>query len=188
MRAPALPVLALLLATPAALHAQMGPVPRTLGYAGITAQVAHCLSQTIGCRVTLDLNTDNNIFYGGIGPQLMLPLGPVEPYVNAEVQLSYFGTMSSLSGSGNADSFANTTNYDDLTAAWSAGGGMSIALPFRRTRVAIDLGARLHHNGVVRYLREGDIQDNADGSITLHPQHSEANLMVYHIGVRIGVH
>lgn len=234
MRAPALPVLAVLLATPAALLAQMGPVPPTVGYAGITAQVAQpvgqfadyvgtgwglngsfvlplgtpliglradlgfvnyghesrevCLSQTIGCRVTLDLNTDNNIFYGGIGPQLMLPLGPVEPYVNAEVQLSYFGTMSSLSGSGNADSFANTTNYDDFTAAWSAGGGMSIALPFRRTRVAIDLGATLHHNGVVRYLREGDIQDNADGSITLHPQRSEANLMVYHIGVRIGVH
>jgi hypothetical protein len=147
-----------------------------------------CLSQTIGCRVTFDLRTDNNIFYGGVGPQLMLPLGPVQPYVNAEVQLSYFGTMSSLSGSSNADSFANTTNYDDFTAAWSAGGGMSIALPFRRTQIAIDLGARVHHNGVVRYLREGDIQDNADGSITLHPQRSEANLVVYHVGVRIGVH
>ncbi|MEJ2187393.1 MAG: hypothetical protein P8Z36_15910 [Gemmatimonadota bacterium] len=234
MRVLRLPVFAVLLAMPAALHAQMEPV-RSFGYAGITAQVAQpvgqfadyvgtgwglggsfllpfgrspwfglradagfviygyesrdvCFSQTVGCRVTLDLTTTNDILYAGIGPQLMLPLGPVQPYVNAAAQLSYFSTSSALNGSDSYDSFANTTNFDDLTAAWSAGGGVSIALPIRRTQVAIDVGARLHHNGVVRYLREGDIQDNADGSITLHPQRSEANLVVYHIGVRIGVH
>jgi hypothetical protein len=234
MRVLRLPVLAVLLTMPAALHAQMEPIGRPGGYLGITAQVgqpvgqfadyvgmsgglggsfllpfAHspwfgvradlgfviygyesrdvCLSQTIGCRVTLDLTTTNHIIYGGIGPQLMLPLGPVQPYVNVEAQLSYFGTSSSLSGNDSYDSFANTTNFDDLTAAWSAGGGVSFALG-RRTPVAIDVGAQLHHNGVVRYLREQDIQDNPDGSITLHPQRTQANLVVYHIGVRIGVH
>jgi len=234
MRALRLPVFAVLLAIPTALHAQMEPLGPPGGYLGITAQMGQsvgqfadyvgtswglggsfllpfarspwfgfradmgfviygyesrdvCLSQTIGCRVTLDLTTTNHIVYGGIGPQLMLPLGPVQPYVNAEAQLSYFGTSSSLSGNDSYDSFANTTNFDDFTAAWSAGGGASSCCRQAGRRWPIDVGAQLHYNGVVRYLREQDIQDNPDGSITLHPQGTQANLVVYHIGVRIGV-
>ena len=37
------------------------------------------------------------------------------------------------------------------------------------------------------YLTEGDIQDNPDGSITLFPVVSEANLVSYRLGVTIGI-
>jgi len=163
------------------LHAELGFV----NYGHESRNV--CINQTIGCRVTLDLNTDNNIIYGGVGPQLMVPAGPVRPYVNGALQFGYFGTMSSLSGSDNADSFANTTNFHDTVLAWSGGAGTAIVLHSGKTPVSLDLGATLHHNGMVRYLREGDITDDPDGSITLHPQQSQANLVVYRIGVRIGV-
>src|SRR6478672_4001301 len=36
-----------------------------------------CISATIGCRVQVDVNTDNDIAFGGIGPQLTVPAGPV---------------------------------------------------------------------------------------------------------------
>jgi hypothetical protein len=49
-----------------------------------------------------------------------------------------------------------------------------------------DLGVRYHGNGEVEYLKEGDIQDNPDGTITITPTRSEANLLTFQIGVQIG--
>ena len=40
-------------------------------------------SQGVGCRVEARLQTSNNIFFGGIGPELALPTRSVRPYVNA---------------------------------------------------------------------------------------------------------
>jgi len=143
-----------------------------------------CLSQTVGCRILVDLVTSNNILFGSIGPQLAVPSGPVRPYVNGGIGLSYFATTSSVSGtSSSEDDFARTTNFDDVTLAWSAGGGLYIPLRIGATSLSIDLGARYLLNGEVEYLREGDIEDHPDGSITLHPTRSEANLLVWQIGV-----
>jgi len=147
-----------------------------------------CLSSTVGCRILVDLVTSNDILFGSIGPQLAVPSGPVRPYVNGGIGLSYFATTSSLSGTSSAnDDFARTTNFDDVTLAWSAGGGLYIPLRIGSTTLAIDLGARYLLNGEVEYLREGDIEDHPDGSITLHPTRSEANLLVWHIGVSVGI-
>ncbi len=147
-----------------------------------------CLSRTIGCRILVDLVTSNNILFGSIGPQLAVPSGPVRPYVNGGIGLSYFATTSSVSGTSSSDDdFARTTNFDDVTLAWSAGGGLYIPLRIGSTAFAIDLGARYLLNGEVEYLREGDIEDHPDGSITLHPTRSEANLLVWQIGVSFGI-
>jgi hypothetical protein len=146
-----------------------------------------CFSETVGCRILLDLTTTNSIGYLNIGPQLMLPDGPVRPYVNAAIGGSYFGTSSSVDGvDGNDDAFANTTNFDDITLAWTGGGGLLISLSRGRTPVLLDLGVRYHGNGEVEYLKEGDIQDNPDGTITITPTRSEANLLTFQIGVSIG--
>lgn len=148
-----------------------------------------CLSQTVGCRILVDLVTSNNIAFGSIGPQLGVPSGPVRPYVNGGIGFSYFATTSSVSGTSNSDNddFARTTNFDDVTLAWSAGGGLYIPLRIGSTSFAIDLGARYLLNGEVEYLREGGIEDHPDGSITLHPTRSEANLLVWQIGVSFGI-
>ncbi|MGH7504385.1 MAG: outer membrane beta-barrel protein [Longimicrobiales bacterium] len=146
-----------------------------------------CLSTTVGCRIEVDLTTTNNIGYLHVGPQLMLPYGPVRPYVNAGIGIGYFGTQSSVEGTSTDDDFASTTNFDDATFAWAAGGGFYIPLSIRNTSISIDLGARYNGNGNVQYLREGDIQDNPDGSISFTPRDSEANLITYSIGVSIGL-
>lgn len=142
-----------------------------------------CLAPPVGCRIDLDLTTSNNIFFAGVGPELVAPTGQLRPYVDAAVGFSYFFTHSSLEGN-DADSFGGTTNFDDLVTHTRLGGGLRARLG--RT-VLLDLGAQYHRNGVAEYLREGDIVDNPDGSITLHPRRTEANLLVYRIGVTIGL-
>lgn len=142
-----------------------------------------CLAPPVGCRIDLNLTTSNNIFYVGVGPELVAPAGQIRPYVNGAVGFSYFFTHSSLSGN-DAGSFAGTTNFDDLVTHSRVGGGIRTRLG--RT-VLLDLGAQYHHNGTVEYLREGDIVDHPDGSITLHPRRGDANLLVYRIGVTIGI-
>jgi hypothetical protein len=137
----------------------------------------------VGCR----LQTTNNIFYGGIGPELALPLDGFRPYVNASLGFGYFNTTSSLESLwGEEDSFS-TENLGDGAFSLGIGWGAEIALHRGRVPVFLNLGGRYHKNGVMRYLTEGDIQDNPDGSITLFPVVSEANLVSYRLGVTIGI-
>ena len=145
-----------------------------------------CFSTTVGCRLELDLTTTNSIAFLNAGPQLMLPTGRIRPYVNGAAGFAYFGTSSSVAGNGSDYSFANTNNFDDVTFALSAGGGVQVALGSGRTPILLDLGARYHGNGRVEYLREGDITDNPDGSVTITPTRSEANLVSFQLGVTIG--
>jgi hypothetical protein len=144
-------------------------------------------SSTVGGRVTLDMNTTNNIAFVGIGPQIGVPTGRLRPYVNGYAGLSYLFTDTSLKGSGSSEEFASTTNYHDGT--FSYGGGAGLYVPVRRgpSPISIDLGVRYHNNGRARYLREGDITDNYDDTITMHPRYSDTDLVTYHLGVSVGL-
>lgn len=144
------------------------------------------LSGTIGGRVLVDLTTDNNIAWIGIGPQVMVPSGPIRPYANAAAGLAYFATTSSVRGDDSGDTFASDTNYDDAVFQWAVGGGTLIPVARGRTPVSIDLSARYHGNGRVSYVTEGGIEDNDDGSITINAIESEARVLSFHIGVAIG--
>lgn len=169
-------------ANPLALRADGGFIV----YGSETRRV--CFSSTVGCRVLLDLTTTNSIAYLNVGPQLMLPSGSVRPYVNAAIGGAYFGTTSSLEGTSSDETIASTTNFDDVTFSWNAGGGLLIRLGGRPDRpILLDAGARYHGNGEVEYLKKGDITDNPDGSITINPTRSAANLLTFQIGVSMGV-
>jgi Outer membrane protein beta-barrel domain len=146
-----------------------------------------CLGGVGGCRVSLDLNTDNRIVLFGVGPQIMVPDGRFRPYLTGTAGLAYFFTESSLSGRDEADGFARTNNFDDATFAWTAGGGIYIPLRRRAHPISLDLGARYHGNGEARYLREGSIADNPDGSITISPIRSQTNFLIFHLGVTFGL-
>ena len=145
-----------------------------------------CFSSTVGCRVRLDLTTTNSIAFLNAGPQLMVPAGRIRAYVNGAAGFAYFGTTSSVSGTNTDQNFASTNNFDDITFALSGGGGVQVAVGRGRTPILLDVGVRYHGNGNVEYLREGDITDNADGSITLTPTRSEANLVTFQVGVTVG--
>lgn len=145
------------------------------------------LSETLG-RIRVDVNTSNNIFVFGVGPQVMLPSGAVRPYLNGTVGLSYFFTRSSVEGSADLEPFASSTNFDDATLAWAAGGGLYIPLRTgRRNPLSLDIGAQYHANGEARYLREGSIQEDGTGNIFFDPIRSQTNLITYRLGVTVGL-
>lgn len=145
------------------------------------------LSTTIG-RVRVDVTTQNNIFWLGAGPQLMVPRGPVRPYVNGTAGFAYFSTTSGVEDRETNERIIDDTNYDDLTFSYGGGGGVLIPVARNaRTLFMIDLGARVHDNGRnVRYLREGGIRDLPGGRIELDVIESRANLVTYHIGISVG--
>jgi hypothetical protein len=136
--------------------------------------------------VDVDVTTQNQIAGLQVGPQLSVGRGRVRAYGFGQIGFSYFATTSSVEGSGNFDSFANTTNFDDFTFASSVGGGFRVQLSQGRAPVALDLGARYLYNGRARYLREGSIEVVGD-EVTITPIESQTNLIVYQIGVSIGL-
>lgn len=145
------------------------------------------LSETLG-RIRVDVSTSNNIFVFGIGPQVMLPSGTVRPYLNGTVGVSYFFTQSSVEGSADFEPFASSTNFDDATFAWAAGGGLYIPLrKGRRHPLSLDIGAQYHANGEARYLREGSIQEDGSGDIFFDPIRSQTNLITYRLGITVGL-
>jgi hypothetical protein len=138
-------------------------------------------------RVEFDVTTSNNIVTYSVGPQLMVPAGPVRPYVNAFAGGAYFFTESSVGGSDNASDFASTRNFGDNVPSYGYGGGVFVPFAVRDAFVGLDLGARFIRNGFTRYLREGGITDLPSGGYTVSPIESETNLVVYHAGVRVGL-
>ena len=131
-------------------------------------------------RVDLEVETSNRIAFGAIGAQLQIPDGWFRPYANAAFAPTYFWTESSISGDDSYE-FASTTNQDDWSHAWVFGGGVMI--PFGRSMGALNLGAKYFYGGQATYLREGDITDNPDGSITLNPRSSNTDLVLWQVGV-----
>ncbi|MCJ7626837.1 MAG: hypothetical protein MUO50_00470, partial [Longimicrobiales bacterium] len=143
--------------------------------------------QGIGCRIQARLQTDNGIFFGGIGPELAIPSRYFRPYVHAFMGFAYFNTSSSLEDLWGEEDMFQTENFGDGGFSWGLGGGLEWNVKRGRTPIDLNFGARYHHHGVMEYLTKGDIVDNPDGSITMYPVLSEANLMTYHLGLTIGI-
>jgi hypothetical protein len=138
-------------------------------------------------RITADLTTTNNIFYAGVGPQLMAPSGPVRPYANAGVGFSGFWTNSSLNVRNSDESLASENNQSDVTWAGGAGGGVLVPVSRGLRQIAfLDVGARFHRNGRVRYLRKGGIVDLPDGTTRFDVIDGPADLWTFHLGVSVG--
>ena len=117
------------------------------------------------CRVGVDLDTQNNILFLGIGPELAMQVGRLRPYGRVSLGLAYFVTTSGLSGSDDwaGYTYANTTNLDDVVFQKRIGTGLGVRLSNGRHPTWLDLGADYHRNGTATYLREGDIVDQPDG-------------------------
>jgi hypothetical protein len=140
-----------------------------------------------GCRIGWDMTTDNAILFAGLGPEIVLVTGAIEPYVNLSAGVSYFLTTTSLGDDYGYDDFAHTTNYDDVVFAWRAGGGVRARVSNGRAPVYLDFAVERHQNGVANYLTEGDILDHPNGNITLFPNRTEANMVTFRFGVSVGI-
>jgi hypothetical protein len=131
-----------------------------------------------GGRIGVQVETTNSIFWGSIGPQLTAPVGPIRPYANAAIGFMNFMTNSSVKGT-----YASTENQSDNTHAWIFGGGVLFPFTGHLSMLAIDAGAKYFTGGRATYLKEGAIQDNNDGTITIFPSHSKTDLVTWHVGV-----
>ena len=140
-----------------------------------------------GCRVGVDLDTENNIVYFGVGPEFGIQVGPLRPYARAALGVGYFETKSGLRGDDSHYTYASTNNFDDVVFQKQVGAGLEVRVSNGRNPVWLDFGADYHHNGVANYLREGDIVDQPDGSILIFPRRTEANLWSFRLGVSIGL-
>jgi hypothetical protein len=140
----------------------------------------------LSCRLVTDLTTTNSILYGGFGPELVLGTGAVEPYVHATAGLAGFVTSSSLDDRDGYGPYLETTNYSDVVFAWKAGGGLRMRVGNGFRPVFLDFGVDWHDNGVADFLTAGDIVDHPDGSISVFPNRSEADLVTFRVGVAVG--
>jgi opacity protein-like surface antigen len=147
-----------------------------------------CLSATVGCRIQVDLVTTNYIAFGSLGPQLGVTRGPIRPYVTAGLGFAYFATESRIEDVDDFDQgHFSTTNFSDFTLALTGTAGFQVQLSSGRTPVSLDLAVRYHRNGDAEYLTENDIVDEPDGSITIFPNRSDANLLTFQLGVSVGI-
>ena len=148
----------------------------------------HCFPGPVGCRLNLEVNTTNSIGYGGVGPEFALPVGAIEPYVYGTFGFAAFWTSSSLEEGYDRQDYFNTTHLSDGMVAWRTGGGVRVRV-WRGGKgpILLNFGVERHHNGVARFLTKGDIIDHPDGSITIRPNRSRANLMTFRVGVSFGL-
>lgn len=118
---------------------------------------------------------------------MVLARGPIQPYLHASAGLSYFVTSSSVDDNDGYGPYLETTNYSDLVFGWKFGGGLRLRVGGGHNPIYLDFGVERHDNGIANYLTSGDIVDNPDGSITLYPNRSEADLIAFHVGVSVGL-
>ena len=139
--------------------------------------------------VKVDMQTNNSIFTGGLGPQVYLGNGPIRPYVYGTVGFAYFVTSSSVSGMYDDEDIASTTNFDDFQLSLTGGGGLSVEIRGGQNPLSLDLSASYQHNGLTEYLIDGN--DNLiplrGGDWLVDPILSDANLMTYRVGVSVGL-
>ena len=138
-------------------------------------------------RITVDLQTNNNIFWAGVGPQLMAPSGILRPYVTGTVGFAVFSTTSSIRDRDTNQEIVSDNNQIDGTWALSGAGGFLIPVARRpRSIIFLDLGARFHRNGSVEYLREGGITDLPGGGVRYDRIRSAGDLWTYQLGISVG--
>lgn len=145
------------------------------------SETQHIPFLPISGRVNMELETTNNISWGSIGAQLQIPNGWFRPYANAAIAYTDFSTQSTLSDE--SFEYASRKNQGDGSRAWVFGGGVVIPFGSRYSLSGINLGARYYYGGTAEYLREGDIIDNPDGTITLTPRRSKTDLVLWQLGI-----
>ncbi len=137
--------------------------------------------------VDVDVRTTNYIASAGVGPQVFLAQGALRPYIFGTVGVSYFATKTGVSGTSDFEEFASTTNFDDLSLALTAGGGLAIRLSSGQKPVSLDVSALYQRHGQTEYLTKGDLHQSRRGSWVVRPVLSETNLVTFRVGISIEV-
>ena len=141
-----------------------------------------CLSGTVGCLIQVDVNTDYSAYYIGAGPELAIPVFGMTVVLDATAGVGGFSVASSVEGTSDVDGedLFRTDHFNDTFFAWSTGGELRIPVS---AQLSISAGAHYQHNGEASYVPEGGITQNPDGSLDVNAITTDANQVVFTIGV-----
>ena len=132
--------------------------------------------------------TSNDVYWGALGPQVTLPLGPVRPYAFATVGVANFATTSRLLGAGldgNSQTFWESTDLSTWSRTEAWGGGVRLRLLRQSgTAVNLDLGAQRHYIRSARYLAPGAVPGQT--ALSTLSSMGRADFLTYHVGFSVG--
>ncbi|WP_420634277.1 hypothetical protein [Candidatus Palauibacter sp.] len=131
-------------------------------------------------RVLDSIVTLNHILYSGLGPEVRLPYGPVQPYVNGFVGIGYFFTAS-------ASDHEMTVNLGDLRPAYGFGGGLSIRLNRSGRPLRLKLDAQYRQHGQTKYLIPGSIVEDGSGGTSVTAISSDVDFLLFQVGLTVGL-
>jgi hypothetical protein len=142
----------------------------------------------------LESETKSGVLTLGVGPQLMAPAGSVRPYIAGTIGFSRFSTQTAInipassSNSGQQETLDEQTVSSDFLVSLAASAGIAFHLPiFGNTGAMADLGVRYHHNGLAKYVSSDGVQYNGTVTPTIIATTSEADFIVYRIGVVVPI-
>jgi hypothetical protein len=165
-----------------------------LGWLKYSRKTESFLVETGFGLAELESETKSGVLTLGIGPQLMAPEGSVRPYIAGTIGFSRFSTETAInvpsrsSNTGQKETLDQQTVSSDFILSLAGAAGIAFHLPaFGRTGAMVDLGARYHHNGLASYVSSDGVQYNGTGTPTIVATTSEADFIVYRIGVIVPI-
>lgn len=141
-------------------------------------------------RILTDIVTRNNVGYVGLGPEIRLPYGPVQPYVNGFAGLGYFFTVSSVERGWEFHEsldYGTTVNFDDVRAAYGFGGGLAIPINRSAKPGVLRLEAQYRRHGRTEYLVPGSIVEDGFGGSSFSPIASDVDFVLFQVGLTFRV-
>ena len=137
-------------------------------------------------RILTDIVTRNNVGYLGLGPEIRLPYGPVQPFVNGFAGLGYFFTVSSVEHGWQPHEsydYGTTVNFDDVRPAYGFGGGLAIPIKRSAKLVMLRLEAQYRRHGQTEYLVPGSIVEDGFGGSSFSPIASDVDFVLFQVGL-----
>lgn len=141
-------------------------------------------------RILSDIVTRNNVGYLGLGPEIRLPHGPVQPYVNGFVGLGYFFTVSTVERGWDlyeSPDYGTTVNFDDVRAAYGFGGGLAIPINRSANPGLLRVEAQYRRHGRTEYLVPGSIVEDGFGGSSFSPVASDVDFVLFQAGLAFGI-
>lgn len=139
----------------------------------------------------LESETTSGVLMLGAGPQLTVPTGPLRPYIGGSIGFARFATNTSInvpanySNTGQKETLDQQTVSSDFILSLAASGGLRFELAFLGRGVLGDLGVRWHRNGEAEYVSSEGVVYTGTGRPTITPTRSEADFLVYRLGIVI---
>lgn len=160
-----------------------------VGYIRLNRKAEPFLASTGFGYIELESETTSGVLMLGAGPQLAVPAGPLRPYIGGTVGFARFATNTSIvipsyaSNTGQKETLDQQTVSSDFILSLAAEGGLRFALPFFGRGVLGDIGVRWHRNGEAEYVSSEGVEYAGNGQVTITPTRSEADFLVYRIGL-----